>query len=385
MTLQSLIAGRRLLVCVGPGGVGKTTASAAIGLAAARAGRKAFVLTIDPARRLADALALDGLDDTTRRVPTELLGEGTIEGELHAAMVETGASFDALIERITPDPAVRARIFDNRVYQAISRSLARSHAYVAMERLYYAMTSEEYDLVVLDTPPARNAIDILDAPAQLARFLDGRIVSWFVPDADQPPKGLGARLFARGGRVATQLLGRITGTELLDGILEFLAAFAQLREGFAERATAVDNMLRAESTGFLLVSSANPSAADDAGWLRDDLERRGVTIDAAVFNQSYIALDPAAPRKILNVLPNQGADALHAIRGVVADAAALEPLAVAMRSLRVEAAADNQRFQEIVDGLVAELPAGCTVVRVPRFEQEVRDLRSLLGLAEFLG
>ncbi len=355
MSLHDILTKRSLVVCVGPGGVGKTTASAAIALAAAKAGRKTFVLTIDPARRLADALALDGLDDKERRVPTERLGEGSVPGELHAAMVETGASFDSLIERITPDAAARDRIFNNRVYQAVSRSLSQSHAYVAMERLYHAMTAGDYDLVVLDTPPARNAIDILDAPSQLARFLDGRIINWFLPDAGDKPKGIGARIFARGGKVATGLLGRITGTELLDGILDFLAAFAELRHGFSERATAVDEMLRAQDTAFILVSSAHPSAADDAGWLRDDLERRDVAVDAAVFNQSYVALRPQHPREIVTSLDD--GDVAQRVQAVgVDDPAALQQLAVAMRSLRVEAAADNRRFGEIVGGLVAELP-----------------------------
>jgi len=386
--LHELLTTRSLLVCVGPGGVGKTTASAAIGLAAARAGRRVFVLTIDPARRLADALGLDGLSDETRRVPVESLGEGTVTGELHAAMVETGASFDALIERVAGDETIKRQIFDNRVYQAVSRSLARSHAYVAMERLYHAMTAENYDLVVLDTPPARNAIEILDAPSHLASFLDGRIVNWFLPGQGDAPRGIGARIVARGGKVATQLLGRITGTELLDGILGFLSAFGSLRHGFADRAKAVDAMLRADSTGFALVSSAHPSAADDAGWLREDLERRGVHIDAAVFNQSYVALDPAAPRQIVHSLSVDDVDDhLHAVRDRLpgdVDAQALHELAVAMRTLRVSAAQDNRKFQEIVDGLVAELPGDCKVVRVPRFEQEVRDLPSLLRLAEFL-
>jgi len=379
MSLHELLVSQKLIVCVGPGGVGKTTASAAIGLAAARAGRKTLVLTIDPARRLADALALDGLDDASQRVPTETLGEGAIAGELHAAMVDTGRSFDSLIERVTPDPTARKRILDNRVYQAVSRSLSRSHAYVAMERLYHAMNSGEYDLVVLDTPPARNAIDILDAPSQLASFLDGRVVNWFLPDQGDKPKGLGARLVARGGKVATQLLGRITGSELLDGIIDFLVAFAELREGFGERAASVDATLRADDTAFVLVSSAHPSAADDAGWLRDDLERRNVQVDATVFNQSYIALRPGEPRTVVNGL-SQAADAdLDAL-----GAAELQGLATSMRALRVEAARDNQRYQEIVDGLSAELPTACTVVRVPRLNEEVRDLPSLLQLAEFL-
>jgi anion-transporting ArsA/GET3 family ATPase len=368
VSLDAVLEGRRLVVCVGPGGVGKTTVSAAIGLAAARAGRKAFVLTIDPARRLADALGLDGLDDTTRRVPDEAVGDGG--GELTAAMVDTGRSFDALIERITDDAAARERIFDNRVYQAVSRSLSRSHAYVAMERLYHAVTEESHDLVVLDTPPARNAIDILDAPAQLARFLDGRIVEWLLPGEGDAPKGIGARILARGGRMATGLLRRITGEELLDGILGFLAAFAELRPGFLARAQAVDAILREPTTAYVLVSSGSPSAVDDAAWLRDDLRARKIDVDAVVFNASYLPLAADAPQRILTSLP-------------AADPAAGE-LATRLRRMRAEAAATNAAIENVVAGLRAELSSHTRVIRTPRFADEVRDLASLAALADML-
>lgn len=381
MSLRDILVGKELIVCVGPGGVGKTTVSAALGLAAARAGRRVFVLTIDPARRLADALGLDGLDDKTRRVPTEVLGDVT--GSLEAAMVDTGASFDALIERITDDQAKRDRIFGNRVYRAVSRSLSRSHAYVAMERLYHATSTGDYDLVVLDTPPARNAIDILDAPMQLARFLEGRIVSWFLPSEEK--QGIVGRIFSASGRVATQLLGRVTGRELLDGIVEFLEAFASLREGFEVRARAVDELLRGSGSAFVLVSSASPSSADDAGWMRDDLARRGVELDAMVFNQSYVALRPESPLDVVNHLSDDDVpDHLAAVRDALPDAEQLEPLARRMRALRIEGARDNQQFQRIVDGLAAELPRACVQARVPRLADEVRDLPSLSELAGYL-
>ncbi len=368
MSLDDVLAGKRLVVCVGPGGVGKTTVSAAIGLAAARAGRKAFVLTIDPAKRLADALGLDGLDDTTRRVPTERVG--TEDGELYAAMVDTGSSFDALIERITADGPTRQRIFDNRVYQAVSRSLARSHAYVAMERLYHAVTVESHDLVVLDTPPARNAIDILDAPRQLARFLDSAVVEWFLPGTTEGPKGLGARLLARGGQMAKGLLKRVTGEELLDGILGFLAAFAELRQGFQARAEAVDRILRESSTAYILVSSGNPSAVDDAAWLRDDLRARDIEVDAVVFNASYVPVDPDAPDRIRTSVPAVSTDATE--------------LGRTLRSLRADAAHTNAVIDTIVAGLRAELAASTSVIRTPRFAEEVRDLPRLAALADML-
>ncbi len=383
--LEALVGHGALVVCVGPGGVGKTTVSAALALAAAKAGRKTLVLTIDPARRLADALGLDGLDDTIRRVPLERLADGsTAGGSLWAAMVDTGASYDALIDRIAPDAETKARVLGNRVYQAVSRSLSRSHAYVAMERLYDAMENGGYDLVVLDTPPARNALDILDAPSHLAGFLDGRVVSWFIPAAEKP-SGIGARILAKGGQVATQLLGRVTGETLLDEIVTFLTVFASLRDGFIARARRVEEILRASDTAFVLVSSASPSSADDAAWLRDDLLRRRVPVHAVVFNQSYVPVDPRAPERLLLRLPEEQVDArLQALAPELAAQPEVLDVAHRMRALRQEATVENQRFARIVDGLAQELPAECYRVRAPRLDDEVRDLPGLAKLADLL-
>ncbi|MCH9688342.1 MAG: AAA family ATPase [Deltaproteobacteria bacterium] len=382
MSLSSVIDRSALVVCVGPGGVGKTTVSAALGLAAARAGRKTLVLTIDPARRLADALGLDGLDDTIRRVPLEVLGPENHGGSLSAAMVDTGASYDALIDRIAPDAETKARVLANRVYQAVSRSLSRSHAYIAMERLYEAVEHGGYDLVILDTPPARNALDILDAPGHLARFLDGRVVSWFIPSAEKP-SGIGARLVAKGGQMAMGLLTKVTGETLLDEIVGFLTVFASMRDGFITRAQRAEEILHSDDTAFVLVSSASPSSADDAAWLRDDLLGRKVAVDAVIFNQSFVPVEPEAPHQLRVQLPTIDTDARVRAVEPAADAQTLA-VARAMRALREHAAADNQRFQRIVDGLVNELPAQCRRVRAPRLDQEVRDLPGLDQLAQLL-
>ncbi len=386
MSLQRMVAEQSLIVCVGPGGVGKTTVSAAIGLAGARAGRKTVVLTIDPARRLADALGLPGLDDEIRAVPVDRLparedGAGT--APLHAAMVDTAASYASLIRRIAPDEATHQQILDNRVFQAVSRSLARSHAYIAMERLYDAMENHDYDLVVLDTPPARNALDILDAPMSLANFLDSRFVDWFLPG--EGPKGIRDRLIASGGAVAKRMLGLITGKKLLDEIVSFLEAFATLRVGFAARATRVDTSLRDPATSFVLVSSANPASADDAAWLRHDLQRRKVPVGGVVFNQSYLPLEPGDDLTRVSTLRDDDLEArvaalephLHA----VADPAGLLR---EIRAMRIEAAAENARFDAIVEGLTAELESSCARVRAPRFGDEIRDLEGLLQLVNVL-
>jgi len=379
VSLTSLVAERSLVVCVGPGGVGKTTVSAAIGLAGAKLGRKTLVLTIDPARRLADALGLHQLDDAIQAVPLE----EPIPGTLDAAMVDTAQSYAALIERIAPDERTKTRILANPVFHAVSRSMARSHAYVAMERLYDAMINRRYDLVVLDTPPARNALDILDAPHQLARFLDARFVEWFLPQARE--RGLRDRILAAGGDVAKKLLGMITGEKLLTEIVEFLDAFASLREGFVQRAERVDRILRAPTSGFVLVSSASPASADDAAWLRHDLERRKVPIDAVIFNQSFIPLDPRHPLERRTSLGAGSPEwAWQRLAPHLSEPKPVPELLAALRELRVEAAGENARLQEIIAGVEAELDPACTRVQIPRFDDEIRDLEGLAVLADAL-
>lgn len=384
MSLASLVAERSLVVCVGPGGVGKTTVSAAIGMAGAKQGRKTLVLTIDPARRLADALGLHQLDDAIQSVPLASVGsDAPIRGTLDAAMVDTAQSYAALIERIAPDERTKTRILGNPVFHAVSRSMARSHAYVAMERLYDAMLNRHYDLVVLDTPPARNALDILDAPHQLARFLDGRFVEWFMPQTRE--RGLRERILAAGGDVAKKLLGMLTGDKLLNEIVEFLDAFASLREGFIQRAEQVDRILRAETSGFVLVSSASPASADDAAWLRHDLARRRVPIDAVIFNQSFVPLDPRRPLERRTQLSAGSLErAWQRLAPHFSEPRPSMDLLTSMRELRVQAASENARLQAIIAGVEAELEPGCKKVQIPRFEDEIRELESLAVLADAL-
>ena len=224
MSVARLLASKSLLVCVGPGGVGKTTVAAALGLQAARMGRRTLVLTIDPARRLAAMLGLDGLDDTVRSVPMALIDP-------------TGAGGCAPLS-------------------------------AAMERLYDVLRTGDHDLVVLDTPPTRNALDILDAPGRLAGFLEEGVIKWFVHN---PGEGLRGRLFARGGAAATKLLAMIAGDELVHELGEFFSVFMSLREGFQQRAQHVQQVLRAESSAFVLVSSAMAPNLADAQFLHDGL------------------------------------------------------------------------------------------------------------------
>jgi anion-transporting ArsA/GET3 family ATPase len=256
--LRQLAGEAKLIVVVGPGGVGKTTTAAAIAATLAASGKRTLVLTADPARRLADALGIAG--DTADALQ--------VAPNLWASMLESERTFAALLPRMVPSDAARARIQKSPVYQRFSRSLGRSHAYAAIERLHSAAIGEEsarYEVIVLDTPPMRGVLDLLDAPEALGRFAGSRAVDVFAGD--------GSGFF---GWAARRALSALTGPELGAGLTEFLAAFAPFRAGFAERAARVADLQRAPSTTTVLVTSGQAERIADARALTSALAEREV-------------------------------------------------------------------------------------------------------------
>lgn len=354
--LDRLLDERALVVCVGPGGVGKTTVSAALALRAAERGRRALVLTIDPARRLADALGLDGLDDRVREVDVDLAGS------LSAAMLDTRTSFDALIARVAADDDARDRILGNPVYLAFSRTLARSHAYVAMERLYDVVEHGEFDLVVLDTPPTRSALDVLDAPGRLARFVEGRVVRWFL----SAPSGGGS--LPRGGAAALKLLQVAVGESVVSELVGFLGALAHLREGFERRAHRTSEILVEATTAFVLVTEPHPTGLHDAAYLRDGLAERGVRVEAVLFNRAYEP-EPGALEEPVHA-PGPPPDARGELRELTAR----------LRALRLSAVARNDEARAAMARFVERVPPEAVVLAAPRLEWDVLDLGGLARL-----
>jgi anion-transporting ArsA/GET3 family ATPase len=273
-SLRSLVSERTVVVCCGSGGVGKTTVSATFALAAARAGRRACVVTVDPARRLADALGVESLPNT----PTEVAGNWP--GRLHALMLDAKGTFDDLVHRYARTPEQAETIMGNRLYQNLSGALSGTQEYMAMEKLYELVNSGEFDVVVVDTPPTRNALDLLDAPRRLTRFLENRLFrAILVP----------TRMSMRAVGVATQALlrtiAKVAGAEIVQDAVAFFQAFDGMEDGFRSRASAVRELLADPGTAYVLVTSARPDAVEEASFFAEKLLERDVAVSALVVNR----------------------------------------------------------------------------------------------------
>ncbi len=269
-SIDGLLATKEIVIACGPGGVGKTTtAAAAAVLAAARHGSKVLVLTVDPARRLADALGLDGIGNIEHRVPDEAFASAGIKprGQLWAAMLDTKESWDALVRQHAPDAQTRDEILANPLYQNIAGRFIQSHDYIAMERLYEIHSSSDYDLIVVDTPPTRNALDFLDAPKRLGDFFSSRLLRWLIV----PYR---SRLVNVATRPFYQIADRILGTEFLADISEFFILFQSMYAGFVERSEAVGRLLADRRTTFVVVSTLEAVPLREAEFFAEQLTAR---------------------------------------------------------------------------------------------------------------
>ncbi len=285
--LLSAIEDRRLVVCVGSGGVGKTTTAAAIAIQAAIQGRKAIVVTIDPARRLANSLGLEALGNDERAIPLEKFTACGIEpkGSLHAMMLDTRKTFDEVIWRVSPDEETRSKVLGNRVYRHISDTLSASHDYMASEKLYDLHHGGRYDLVVLDTPPMKNAIDFLEASGRLSRFLDEKVIGWFLRPHEQGRRR-GLQLLSGTGTLVYRLLGNVFGNQFLDEISEFFLAFRDLLGGFRERAEEVSRLLRNHQlTRFVVVCTPQSTSMEEARYFHAQLIQRSMPGGLFIVNQ----------------------------------------------------------------------------------------------------
>ncbi|MGD0085259.1 MAG: ArsA family ATPase [Acidimicrobiales bacterium] len=274
--LGALVRERSIIVCCGSGGAGKTTTSAAIALCGALAGRSACVVTIDPARRLADALGIQELSNEPKRI------EGSWAGELWAVMLDAKGTFDDLVVRYSADPEQAERILSNRLYRNLTSALSGTQEYMAAEKLYQLHASERFDLVVVDTPPTRNALDFLDAPGRLTRFLENRVFRLLLMPTRASLKAL---------TMATQALlrtiSKVAGSEIVEDAVAFFRAFDGMEEGFRDRARRVEELLADPGTAFVLVAVPRRDSIDEAGYFADRLAEAHQPVAALVMNRLH--------------------------------------------------------------------------------------------------
>ena len=288
--LDHLVEGQEIVICCGPGGVGKTTVAASLALEAARRGRRTCVVTIDPARRLADALGLDHLGDMPGRIP------GDWRGELWALMLDTKSTFDGLVTRYAAAPEQAEAILQNRLYRNLSGVLSGTQEYMAMEKLYELYDDGaagpdglwvRFDLIVVDTPPTRNALDFVDAPRRLTRLLDNRLFRLLM---------VPTRAYLRAASVAAQAflrtLSKVVGSEVVADVVAFFRAFEGMEEGFRYRAQEVNDLLTSDSTAFVLVASPAREAVREAAFFADKLDEAGIATAALVVNRVHPRFGP---------------------------------------------------------------------------------------------
>ncbi|MBA2625262.1 MAG: ArsA family ATPase [Acidimicrobiia bacterium] len=283
-TLAQLVASKEIVVTCGSGGVGKTTTAAALGtMAADILGGRVLVLTVDPAKRLANAMGLEAFGNVETKVAS------SSRGELWAAMLDTKASWDDLVRRHAPDARTRDAILANPLYQNVTGRFVQSHDYIAMERLYDLHSSGEWDLIVVDTPPTRNALDFLEAPERMAEFFSSRLLRWLLV----PYR---SRLLTAASKPFYQIADRILGSAFLQDIAEFFLLFQSMYDGFVERARAVERVLEDRRTTFVVVSTLEHAPVREAEFFIDALADRGLHLGALVLNKVLPEelLDPAA-------------------------------------------------------------------------------------------
>lgn len=367
--LGEVLDGKGICICAGSGGVGKTTTSAAIATGMAARGLKVCVLTIDPAKRLADSLGLKELGNEATQVDPKLFEAQGVEmkGELWAMMLDAKATFDELIARQAPDEESRDRVLNNRIYQQISNALAGSQEYMAMEKLFELHSEARFDLLVLDTPPTRNALDFLDAPKRLTQFIEGRSLRVFMK-----PTGLAAKVAGRGASVALGVMKRIVGFDLLADLAEFFNAFSGMVDGFQARAKRVNQLLADPDTLFLVVCGPQGEPIDEAVYFHRKLVEAKLPFGGVIVNKVHYPAEGL-----------QGGNGDEGLPAALAEKLGDEDLAKRVVANFGDYQALAQRDARNIERLAKELSSR-VVIRVPYLDEDVHDLAGLAEIDRYL-
>jgi anion-transporting ArsA/GET3 family ATPase len=378
--LDNLLASREMILVAGSGGVGKTTIAAALGLAAAqRQKSRVLVMTVDPAKRLATALGLDEFGNTPVRIaPKAFAAAGVkVRGEVWVAMLDTKAGWDELITRHAPDAATRDAVLANPLYENITSRFVHSHEYLAMEQLHDLHAGGEFDLVIVDTPPSRNALSILDAPKRMIEFFGSRLLRWLtVPYR--------SRLFTVASKPFYQVADRILGSRFLQDIADFFVLFQAMERGFVRRAQEVESLLRDPRTAFVVVTTLETAPSYEARYLARSLVERGMSLGAVVANRVLppALASSAAAESATSLLEQADGDLADAVAAELGSShrevsAVLTQIAARFDDVALVAARESDRRSELAD--LAPL-----LLTVPWLSGDIHDLAGLGSLAGHL-
>jgi anion-transporting ArsA/GET3 family ATPase len=346
--LERLVAVQEVIVCTGSGGVGKTTTAAVIALEGARQGRRACVVTIDPAKRLADALGLEALSNSPSRI------DGPWKGELWALMLDTKSTFDDLVMKNAESPEQAEGILENRFYRNISGALSGTQEYMAMEKLYELHDGDEFDLVVVDTPPTRNALDFLEAPRRLTRFLDHRLYRVLM----SPTRGI-VKAVNVAAQAFLRTVSKVVGGDVVKDAIAFFSAFEGMEAGFRDRAAATLDLLSDEVTAFVLVSAPRRDVVEEASYFAEKLTEGGIPVRALIVNRMHPRFGTASPGATRERARHFEGTELGGLYANLAD---------------FQQVAANE--EDHLAGL-AERVAPAPVIRVPFLQTDVHDLEGL--------
>jgi anion-transporting ArsA/GET3 family ATPase len=369
------MSSKEIVIACGSGGVGKTTtAAAAAAMAAVHHGGRVLVVTVDPAKRLASALGLSGFGNEAKRVPARAFADAGVKpsGELWAAMLDTKQSWDALVRRHAPDRDTAARILENPLYQNIAGKFVQSHDYIAMERLYELHSEGHYDLIVVDTPPTRNALDFIEAPQRMAEFFSSKLLRLLIVPYRSKLVNFASRPFY-------QIADRILGSQFLADIAEFFILFQTMYGGFVQRARAVERLLHDQRTTFVVVSTLEAAPLREAEYFVDVLAAKHFHLGALVLNRvlpDYL-LDPAAGRAAERLVDGSGdlADKLSGVVGADSEQVrrVLQEVGDNFRNFRVVAGREAAQRDALAS-------APDVIATVPEMESDIHDLAGLLEL-----
>jgi anion-transporting ArsA/GET3 family ATPase len=374
VTFRELVERHRIVISAGSGGVGKTTVAASIGLWGASVGRRAVVITIDPARRLATSLGLETLGSEPREIPAT--GIGGLQGRLSAMMLDQKGAWDALVERHAP-PEARARILANPFYQHLSQAFAGSQEYMAIEQLCVLVDSKAYDLIVVDTPPTRHALDFLEAPRRIGDFLDRRIVKWFV----RPYFSAGWSALRAMNRTAGFLLRRLeqaTGISALAEISDFFTSMSGLFENFQPRVERAYKVLRGAETAFVLVTGPEEQVLGDAEYLSSKMAELRMPLKGVVLNRVHREYRPPGRGTRLGEMGPEDADEVARVVARALGGGGREARELAANFVDYQALARGESLR--LEMFRAGLPRGIPVVQIPNFARDVHDLASLASM-----